>query len=220
MAERRVKGLTTMVQNLEGKKASIEAEQKRLADELVQGRGNANAIREQIRKLDVQLQSVIDGLADKKAKLDDAVQQRNKVLADVEQLKTNRDELRRQVYSAAGEMEDQIRFRLKDALADSVLSDFRSVLPQMTFRDMEMFNNSLLADMAVNGEEIMTCALYLYTGMLDNATNFAKGHGGGGGGSDLPWGRKEDEDDRAWAYRCMMQAHRMMKPSGGKRMKR
>ena len=220
MAERRVKGLTTMVHNLEEKKASIEAEQKRLTDELTQGRGNADAIREQIRKLDVQLQSVIDGLADKKAKLDDAVQQRDKVLADVEQLKANRDELRRQVYAAAGEMEDQIRFRLKDAFADSVLSDFRSVLPQMTFRDMEAFNNTLLADMAANGEEIMTCALYLYTGMLDNATNFAKGHGGGGGGSDLPWGRKEDEDDRAWAYRCMMQAHRMMKPSGGKRMKR
>lgn len=67
MAERRVKGLTTMVHNLEEKKASIEAEQKRLADELTQGRGNADAIREQIRKLDVQLQSVIDGLADKES---------------------------------------------------------------------------------------------------------------------------------------------------------
>lgn len=30
---------------------------------------------------------------------------------------------------------------------------------------------------------------------MDDATTFAEGHGGGGGGSDLPWGRKEDEDD-------------------------
>lgn len=220
MAERRVKGLTTMVQNLESQKSSIESEQKRLADELANGRGNADAIREQIRRLDVQLQSVIDGLEDKKEKLDDAVQQRDKVLADVEQLKENREVLLHQVYEAAGQMEDQIRYRLKDAFADTVLSDFRSVLPDMSFRDMETFNGTILADMAADGENIMTCALYLYGGMLNDATTFAKGHGGGGGSNDLPWGRKEDEDDRAWARRCMTMAHRMMKPSGGKRMKR
>ncbi len=220
MAERRVKGLTTMVQNLEKQKATIETEQKRLAEELVNGRGNADTIREQIRKLDVQLQSVIDGLADKKTKLEDAVQQRDKILSDVEMLKSNRDELRHQVYEAAGQMEDQIRYRLKDAFADTVLSDFRSALPDMSFREMENFNGTMLADMAADGENIMTCALFLYGGMLDDATTFAKGHGGGGGHSDLPWGRKEDEDDRAWARRCMMMAHRIMKPSGARRMKR
>lgn len=220
MAERRVKGLTTMVQNLEKQKAIIETEQKRLAEELVHGRGNADAIREQIRKLDVQLQSVIDGLADKKTKLEDAVQQRDKILSDVEMLKSNRDELRHQVYEAAGQMEDQIRYRLKDAFADTVLSDFRSALPDMSFREMENFNGTMLADMAADGENIMTCALFLYGGMLDDATTFAKGHGGGGGHSDLPWGREEDEDDRDWARRCMMMAHRIMKPSGARRMKR
>lgn len=49
LAERRVKGLTTMIANLKDKKATIEAEQKRLADELSNGRGNADAIRDQIR---------------------------------------------------------------------------------------------------------------------------------------------------------------------------
>ena len=209
-----------MVQNLEKQKATIETEQKRLAEELVNGRGNADTIREQIRKLDVQLQSVIDGLADKKTKLEDAVQQRDKILSDVEMLKANRDELRHQVYEAAGQMEDQIRYRLKDAFADTVLSDFRSALPDMSFREMENFNGTMLADMAADGENIMTCALFLYGGMLDDATTFAKGYGGGGGNSDLPWGRKEDEDDRAWARRCMMMAHRIMKPSGARRMKR
>ncbi|CCX47232.1 uncharacterized protein BN813_00713 [Bacteroides sp. CAG:927] len=36
-------------------------------------------------------------------------------------------------------------------------------------------------------------------------------------GSSLPWGRKEDEDDRRFAYRCMMQAHKMLKPTQPKR---
>ena len=48
---------------------------------------------------------------------------------------------------------------------------------------------------------------------IHGATQFAQSCGGGGTSSDLPWGRNPDEDDRRFAYRCMMQAQRMMKPS-------
>jgi len=37
--------------------------------------------------------------------------------------------------------------------------------------------------------------------------------GGGGGGNDLKWGRDEDEDNRAWALRCMKMASRMWNSS-------
>ena len=43
--------------------------------------------------------------------------------------------------------------------------------------------------------------------------------GGGGGSSDLPWGRREDEDDREWARRCAREAERMIgrKPKTGRK---
>ena len=56
--------------------------------------------------------------------------------------------------------------------------------------------------------------------MVDDATTFAETHGGGSGGSDLKWGRDEDEDNRAWALRCMRMASRMMRPAIGKKPKR
>jgi hypothetical protein len=59
--------------------------------------------------------------------------------------------------------------------------------------------------------------MYLFLGYLDGATRFAQSCGGGGTSSDLPWGRNPDEDDRRLAYGCMMQAHRMMRPSQPKR---
>lgn len=59
--------------------------------------------------------------------------------------------------------------------------------------------------------------MYLFLGYLDGATQFAQSCGSGGGDTSLLWGRKEDEDDRRFAYRCMMQAHKMLKPSHLKR---
>ena len=67
----------------------------------------------------------------------------------------------------------------------------------------------------------MKCAILLFAGYVDQATMVAEGSVGGGGGSDLKWGRDEDEDERAWARRCMLMAHKMVKLSGtGKRNKR
>lgn len=74
-----------------------------------------------------------------------------------------------------------------------------------------------LTAIAEHPNEILKCAMYLFLGYLDGATQFAQSCGGGGGDTSLPWGRKDDEDDRRFAYRCMMQAHRMMKPSQTKR---
>jgi len=70
-----------------------------------------------------------------------------------------------------------------------------------------------LPAIAEQPNEILKCAMYLFLGYLDCATQFAQSCGGGGTSSDLPWGRNPNEDDRRFAYRCMMQAHRMMKLS-------
>ena len=75
----------------------------------------------------------------------------------------------------------------------------------------------LLTDIAKLPNEIMKYVIYLFLRYLDSATQFTQSYGGGGGDTSLPWGRKEDEDDRRFAYRCMMQAHKMLKPSQPKR---
>ncbi|MBP2690929.1 MAG: hypothetical protein J6B44_03805 [Muribaculaceae bacterium] len=50
--------------------------------------------------------------------------------------------------------------------------------------------------------------MYLFLGYIDGATQFAQSCGDGN--SSLPLDRKDDEDNRRFAYRCMMQAHKML----------
>lgn len=59
--------------------------------------------------------------------------------------------------------------------------------------------------------------MYLFLGYLDGAAQFAQSCGGGGTSFDLPRGRTPDEDDSGFAYRCMMQSHKMFRPAAPKR---
>lgn len=87
----------------------------------------------------------------------------------------------------------------------------------MTPEQKAEFDGEFLTAMAERPNEILKCAMYLFMGYLDEATQFAQSCGGGGSSSDLPWGRDPNEDDRKFAYRCMMQTHKMLKPSSPKR---
>ena len=78
-------------------------------------------------------------------------------------------------------------------------------------------DGEFLTAIAEMPNEILKCAMYLFLCYLDGATQFAQSCGGGGTDSSLCWDRKEDEDDRRFAYRCMMQAHKMLKPTQPKR---
>ncbi|NDV84767.1 MobV family relaxase [Bacteroides sp. 51] len=216
-AEKRVKGLTTMTLNLEQRKEELEQEIAAVNEELKNGKGNSEELHERIKKLDNDLQKVLDNLADKQAKLEYANEQLDELKSLKDEVKELTNQYQQQLRISTSNLTQQVRFRLADVLLDDLIRDFKMILPTLSPGTKESLDDSLLQDMAEQGEDIIKCAIFLYANLVDQATNFAKGHGGGGGGSDLPWGRKDDEDDRAWARRCLMMAHRMMKPSGKNR---
>ena len=212
-AEKRVKGLGTMTANLEEKKKQMIAEMEALAEKLKAGRGDSEELRKKISKLDIDLQKVLDNLADKRSKLEEANKQLSELRQIEEETRERASEYRQDLKAATYDLEHQVRYRLADALLGDILHEFKSLLPALDGEGQSLFDGTLLKDVAERGEDIFKCAIYLFA-------TFAESHGGGGGGSDLPWGRNEDEDDRAWARRCLMQASRMMKPKGGKSVRR
>lgn len=218
-AEKRVKGLATMTSNLEQRKDELKKEIATVNEELKNGKGNSEELHERIKKLDNDLQKVLDNLADKQAKLEHANEQLDELKSLKDKAKELTEQYQQQLRISTSNLTQQVRFRLADVLLNDLLKDFKMILPTLNLGTKESLDVSLLQDMAERGEDIIKCATFLYANLVDQATNFAKGHGGGGGGSDLPWGRKDDEDDRAWARRCLMMAHRMMKP-GGKNIRR
>lgn len=136
--------------------------------------------------------------------------------------------------------------RLTDAIFARMVVDVRSLLDAMPSELKADIDCDFLTAIAEQPSDILKCAMYLFLGYLDGATQhvslasrnladvgsksrcsidepesyrpqFAQSCGGGGSDTSLPWGRNPDEDDRRFAYRCMMQAQRMMKPFQPKR---
>lgn len=107
--------------------------------------------------------------------------------------------------------------RLTDAIFGRLVVDIRELFAAMPSELKADLDDDFLTTIAEQPNEILKCAMYLFLGYLDGATQFAQSCGGGGGDTSLPWGRKDNEDNRRFAYRCMMQAHKMLKPAQSKR---
>ena len=189
-AEKRVKGLTTMIENLEKNKSGIEKQ----IDELKRsGEESSRETQSKLFILQQQLQTIESKIEDKQEKLDAAVVQLRHL----------------------GEQHRELSDQLSQMMIDDTKIQF-SRLSQLDARALDYFEGTLLMDMAEHGQAIMTVAAALFLGYVDKATEFAQTHGGGGGpGGD--WGKKDGEDDRKWARRCLAEAARMMKSNGRNR---
>lgn len=216
-SERRVKGLTTMIANLERQEVELNDEIARLESDIENGAGDVSELRRRIAELEQQLESTGQKLADKRDKLKTADWQLAELQDELDALTEKRDNAQSDYHELTSKHQEQVRMRLTDAVFGRLIVDIRELFAAMPSELKADLDGEFLTAIAEQPNEILKCAMYLFLGYLDGATQFAQSCGGGGGDTSLPWGRKDDEDDRKLAYRCMMHAHKMLKPTQPRR---
>lgn len=220
LAERRVKGLTSMVDNLRKAKAEKEHQLSTLERSLQSSQGDAASIVAEKERLEKELASIREKLADKQEKLQVADRQLDTLKGDMDAISERTEELKGEACKYSREIHSNVDVLLKDVMLETLVGEHSARVAEMKPSEQVAFDGSLLQSLTEQGSEVMHCATLLFLGMVNDATTFAETHGGGGSKSDLKWGRDEDEDNRAWARRCMMMASRMMRPASGKKQKR
>ena len=220
LAERRVKGLTTMVDNIRQEMEEKQARLSAIENRLLSQNGDTAAILRQKEKLEQELSVIQSRLADKQDKLQLADRQLAGLKDEMDSVRERTEGLKEEAYRYSREVHSKVDSLLKDAMLEEMVNEHRGLLARLSLPERQIFDDSLVRSVAERGTEVMQCATMLFLGMVDDATTFAETHGGGGGGSDLKWGRDDDEDNRAWARRCMRMASRMMRPASGKKPKR
>lgn len=219
-AETRVKGLTTMIANLERQEAELYEEKAQLEADIENGAEDISELRRRIAELERQLESTGQKLADKRDKLRLADRQLANLQDELDALSEKRDNAQKNFHEFTEKNQEQVRMRLTDAVFGRLIVDIRELLAAMPSELKADLDGEFMTAIAEQPNEILKCAMYLFLGYIDGATQFAQSCGGGGGDTSLPWGHNPDEDDRRFAYRCMMQAHKMLKPAQPKRSMR
>ena len=115
-AETRVKGLTTMITNLERQEAELNDEKARLESDIENGAGDVSELRCRIAELENQLESTGHKLADKRDKLKTADRKLADLQKELDSLSEKRDNAQKNFHEFTEKNQEQVRMRLTDAV--------------------------------------------------------------------------------------------------------
>ena len=219
IAQKKQKSFTTMIENLTKQKEGIEQELAELRSMLKDGENTSEELAAKIKDLEWQLSGTEQKLEDKKGKLIETQEKLNVLLKDFDEIEQKAVELTTKANESELSWSQNMASNLHSVMLEHVVNEYVPRLRRMDAADRELFDGTLLNELATEGNKVVTVALHLMCGYVDEATTFAETHGGGGGGSDLKSGKDPEEDDREWARRCLAMARKMMKPSSGKKKK-
>lgn len=224
-AEKRVKGLSTMISNLESKRDDLELEIDRVNADIKLGQGDIDALAKQLSKAEASYEATVKSLADKRQKLAEASRKlaEFKALEEesaerITELKLEEEAYRQGAKEASERFATTLKHSIGDAAIAEVTRDLQKLFPALSKAE-DVFADTLMYAIASHGENLLKCAALLLAGYVDGATTFAETCGGGGS-PGTGWGRDDDEDENAFKQRCLFTAARMMRPAIGKRVKR
>lgn len=219
LCKKKIKSFETMIANLTAQKEDLEKEideiRSRLNaspdasnDELIQKLAELNAV---LKDVTAKIDSRRRDLELVKKQLLDAQEEKDK-------LNRLNETLRNHSTEKLNAMEDHTRMEMTNIGMSALSKGFTDLLPTLSSSQLQKFSDSsgdnsfdleTLNTIAERTEEVVSCAMLLFFGFVDKATNYCESHGGKSS-PGTGWGRDDDEDDERWRRRCMAKAAHMM----------
>ena len=208
------KSFTTMIENLTAKKEELERELQPLRKLQKNGDAISQEIAQKIQDLENRKAFVEEKLAEKEAKLSSTVQEIDSLRQDKEALEQEASELAAKASASEQDWAHSKGAVMNELLAGTMMHEFTSRYQRLPDDAKEIFSDTLLEQLATDGNHVATVALALMCEYVEQATSIAQTHGGGGGGPGGGWRKKDDEDERMFARRSLAMARRMCKSPG------
>ena len=171
-----------MIANLERQEAELNDEKARLESDIENGAGDISELRRCIAELENQLESTGQKLTDlstfgrfrrkNRDKLKLADRQLTELQDELEALREKRDNAQKNFHEFTEKNQEQVRMRLTDAVFARMVVDVRSLLDAMPSELKADLDGEFLTAIAERPNEILKCAMYLFLGYLDGATQY------------------------------------------------
>ena len=226
-AEKRKKGLTTMLENLEFKRDAIQFEIDELSQSVSETETKSDEMEAKLRQLRTDLQLTEDKIEVRKEQLRYADEQLQAVSDRQAELQQKYDELVRAINDKLPDLQAKVYHDMEaeawEAIASETMEnnqairDFAESLPEEKETEFNnLFEGTLFEMMGEKAGEVVAVASALFLGYIDQATQYAASCGGGGGSPGGGWGRKKDEDDESFRRRCLFASVNMLQPDSSR----
>ena len=234
-AQKRLKGLSTMYENLLQKKEALEQQMKVLEQQLEKGAIDLKTYQNKKDILQKECDEVLKKISTREEQIAEAERTLDQYLLKRVNTEEEVEKLERRMQSNLPSavqriIQEQSAKMLSQASADfrEKFNDFLHFRNNLSYAQQQQFDElfqdnpvmeNLIAD---TSKEVMEVAAHLFLGQVEAAGQIALSHGGGGGGggSSSGWGRGKDDDDDLWWRKCMARAKHMMKKPSGQGLKR
>lgn len=215
-AEIKLKGISTMIANLQARKDDIQTQIDQIARQLGQSGADNDELANKIALLRKEMEGIDEKLAVRYKMLDDANDTINEAKARLAEMK----EEHREMLKSLGEDNDlkatAIQKNILWTYNKMLTNSIEPLIPSLSDCQQEILDESGYNDLTTNTDNVINCAMLLVLGYIREATTYAQSCGGGSS-PGTGWGRDKDEDDEHWWRRCIAQSAAMMRPAMHKR---
>ena len=215
-AEIKLKGISTMIANLQARKDDIQTQIDQIAQQLGQSGTDNDELANKIALLRKEMEGIDEKLAVRYKMLDDANDTINEAKARLAEMR----EEHREMLKSLGEDNDlkatAIQKNILWTYNKMLTNSIEPLIPSLSDRQQEILDDSGYNDLTTNTDNVINCAMLLVLGYIREATTYAQSCGGGSS-PGTGWGRDKNEDDEHWWRRCIAQSAAMMRPATHKR---
>ena len=235
--EKALKGLTTMIENLEAQKTALTDELDAVRTAIAEDNGNRTELQKKLQTLTERLSDVDSKLTDKREKLMDVesalmsyrdVQNRQQqALTEMEiqksEVKRDAQRCRDELQSFRCNFTSSYRDIVKATPLDVAITDFRGIILPILDRTntLDEIGDSIFGDWCIGKlKDVIDTATDAITNGIGKPAAAMLGVVGGetyqlspsGGGSSNTLDRKKDEDDWSYIFRMVQMAHARHNP--------
>lgn len=215
-AEIKLKGLSTMIANLQTRKEKINEEIELIAQQLGEDGQDKEQLANRMEELRKQMEDIDQKMADKQRMLDEAESELSNAITEFEKLKQAHSKMSKFIGDDIDRRAEIVHSNINATYYKMMASSMEPLLPTLNAEQHEILDKSGFFDLRNNSQHIINCALLLAINYISQATTYAESCGGGGSGNMSGWGRDKEDDDERWWMRCILQAAAMVRPAGRK----
>ena len=215
-AEIKLKGISTMIANLQARKEAIQEQIDVIARQLEQSGADKEKLTWQMDELHKQMEGIDEKLNVRYKMLDDANDTINTARARLSEMKREHVKMQELIGKDKDMQSTVLQRNILMAYNKMLTNSVEPLLPTLSDHQQEILDNSGYNELTGNSYDVINCAMLLALEYIHAATNYAESHGGGGS-PGIGWGRNKDEDDEHWWLRCVAQSAALMHPKGRKK---